>query len=108
MTPFVDDMTAILVSLSAFVVGGIMVLHSLYSVRRVGWLITGLAGCGVGVVYILVPLLSIRIEDIREVLRLMLFIFMLNYAILHRYQTRNELRRLYQDIKQWRLHRKLL
>jgi len=40
MTPFVDDMTAILVSLSAFVVGGIMVLHSLYSVRRAGWLIT--------------------------------------------------------------------
>ena len=47
MTPFVDDMTAILVSLSAFVAGGIMVLHSLYSVRRAGWLITGLAAMGV-------------------------------------------------------------
>ena len=106
MTPFVDDMTAILVSLSAFVVGGIMVLHSLYSVRRVGWLITGLAGVGVGVVYILAPILSIQVEDIREVLRLMIFIFMLNYAILHREQARDELRRLYRDIKQWKLHRK--
>lgn len=108
MTPLVDDMTAILVSLSAFVVGGIMILHSFYSVRRAGWLITGLAGCGVGVVYILAHILPIRVEDIREALRLTLFIFMLNYAILHRYQTRNELRRLYQDIKQWRLQRKSL
>lgn len=106
MSHFVDDMTALIIAISCFVAGGIMVLHSAYSARWVGWLITGLAGCGVGVVYLMLPLFSIRVEDIRETLRLMLFIFMLNYAILHREQARDELRRLYRDIKQWKLHRK--
>lgn len=106
MTPFVDDMTAILISISCLIVGGIMVVHSVYSLRRAGWLITGLAALGMGIVYAFPVLFNVPVVEIRVTLRLMLFLFMLNYAISHRNQAGDELRKLHQDMKQWKSRRK--
>ena len=106
MTLFGDDLTAGLISLACLIAGGIMVLHSAYSVRKVGWLITGLSAIGMGIVYAAPLLFPVQVVELRWFLRFTLFIFMTNFAILQRNQARNELGKLYQDIKQWRSHRK--
>ena len=104
MTLPVDDLTAIMVSIAYLLMGTIMLAKAWGSRRWVGRMITGLSAWGVAIIYAAPALFDVPVVDIREALRLALFLFAVNYVVLHREDGAAALSLLKRWVT-WKLHR---
>jgi len=105
VTRFQDDLTAVMVALAYFVMGAIMLSRVGQSHRAVGWLVTGLMAWMVSAIYFVPIAFHVPVVELRVALRFALFMFAVNYSIVHQAEFQAGARRLWQWIKSWKLHR---
>ncbi len=105
MTHFQDDLTAVAVAVAYFVMGAIMLSRVGQSRRAVGWLVTGLMAWAVTAIYLAPVVFHVPVVELRVALRFALFMFAVNYSIVHQAEFLTGARRLWQWTKSWKLHR---